>query len=505
MTVTADDVSFRTSDKARCSEHFDVLIIGAGVSGIGSARYLVSQCPDTSFVVLEAQPGFGGTWRTHRYPGIRSDSDLFTYGYAFKPWDGPAIASAAEIRDYLSEVIAENDLSSHIRYQHTVTAAQWSTEHNHWTVVAKQTESGETTRLTANFLWMCQGYYRHSEGYTPSWEGMEEFRGRIVHPQTWPKDLDLKGKNVLVIGSGSTAVTLIPAIAGDSAHVTMLQRSPSYFVTEFDGEAFAKELRALDIEKSWLHEIMRRKVFRDDALFTERTFREPDVVKRELIENVRGHLDPDFDVETHFTPSYRPWRQRICLVQDGDFFRAIRAGKVSVVTDHIARFTETGIRLESGTDIAADIIVTSTGFQLSLFGDIAFSIDGAPLDFSETITYRGMMFSGVPNMAWVYGYFRSSWTPRVDLVGGFVCRLLHHMAMIGARRVVPTLRQEDKTMTLSQWFDPEDINAGYLLRGLHLFPRRGDRAEWRHSEDLLTDERTIPQIDLDDGTLVYGA
>lgn len=503
MNRAGNDQIVGTDRSSPSVEHFEVLIMGAGVSGIGSAHHLAKQCPDQTFVVLEAQANFGGTWLTHRFPGIRSDSDLFTYGFAFKPWTGPTIASAAEIRAYLGEVIDEANLAPHIRYGHKVTSARWSSDANLWTVLATRFDTGETVRFTANFLWMCQGYYRHSEGYTPHWSGMETFKGRIVHPQTWPDDLNMKGQKVVVIGSGSTAVTLIPAIADDGAQVTMLQRSPAYFVTEVDSEPFANELRALDIDKGWLHEIMRRKIIRDEADFTKRTFTEPDVVKKELIDNLRQHLDPDYDVETHFTPSYRPWRQRICLVPDGDLFRTIREGKTTVVTDHIDHFTETGIHLKSGKTIEADIIVTSTGFAMSLFGDIAVTVNGVPFDFTKAVTYRGMMLTGLPNLAWVYAYFRSAWTPRVDLVADFVCRLIRHMQKTGAKRVTPTLRPEDADMPLLPWLDEEDINAGYLVRGRHLMPKRGDKPEWQHSDDLLADQKTFPSLDLGEAALVY--
>lgn len=503
MNSTLNDPPAGDARATHAAEHFGVLIIGAGVSGLGSAYHLATQCVDQTFVVLEAQPDYGGTWLTHRFPGIRSDSDLFTYGFAFKPWTGPTIASAIEIRAYLGEVIEDGGLAPHIRYGHQITSAQWSSETNRWTVQATRTDSGETVRFTANLLWMCQGYYRHSAGYTPQWDGMETFKGRIAHPQTWPDDLSLTGKKVVVIGSGSTAVTLIPAIAAEGAQVTMLQRSPAYFVTEVDSEPFANALRALDIDKTWLHEIMRRKIIRDEAEFTERTFAEPEVVKKELIDNLRQHLAPDFDVETHFTPSYRPWRQRICLVPDGDMFRTIREGKATVVTDHIDRFTETGICLKSGKTLEADVIVTSTGFEMSLFGDLEVTVDGKPFDFTEAVTYRGMMFAGLPNLVWVYAYFRSAWTPRVDLVAGFVCRLIHHMKAKGAKRVTPTLRPEDADMPLLPWLDEEDINSGYLLRGRHLMPKRGDKPEWQHSDDLMADQQTFPTLDLEEGTLVY--
>jgi cation diffusion facilitator CzcD-associated flavoprotein CzcO len=488
----------------QAAEHFDVLIVGAGISGVGGAYHLTQQCPGTRFVVLESQDSFGGTWLTHRYPGIRSDSDLYTFGYRFKPWTGTPIATAAEILRYMGEVIEDNDLGQHIRYQHRIATAIWSSADKLWTIEATRTDTGEHVRFTANFLWMCQGYYRHSEGYTPEWDGMDSFKGRIVHPQTWPDDLDYAGKRIVVIGSGATAATLIPALANDCGHVTMLQRSPTWFRTGRNAIQIADELRELQVDETWIHEIVRRRILRDGAVFTQRSFSEPEAVKQELLSAVRAHLGPDYDIATHFTPRYRPWRQRIAFIPDGDLFAGIRAGKASVVTDEIERFTETGILLKSGHVLDADIIITATGFNLSMLGDIDFTIDGEPLVFADTVTYRGMMFTGVPNMAWVFGYFRASWTLRADLVADFVCRLLQHMKDKGARMVTPALRPEDHNMPLLPWIDEENFNAGYMLRGMHLLPKRGDKPEWQHTQDYWTEKDTIPATDLDDGCLVYG-
>jgi cation diffusion facilitator CzcD-associated flavoprotein CzcO len=454
-------------------------------------------------VVLEALEDFGGTWRTHRFPGIRSDSDLYTFGYAFKPWTGAPIATAAEILRYLGEVIDENYLGPHIRYRHRISAARWSSSENRWTLEATRTDTGETVRFTTNFLWMCQGYYRHSKGYTPEWEGMKEFAGRIVHPQTWPDDLNYRGANVVVIGSGATAATLIPAIAADCAHVTLLQRSPTYFRTGRNAIPIADELRSLGIDEAWIHEIVRRKILYEQAVFTRRTFTEPEAVKQELLAGVRAYLGQDYDVDQHFTPRYRPWRQRLAFIPDGDLFQGIDSGKVSVVTDEIDRFARKGIRLKSGKLLEADIVITATGFDLNVLGDIAFVVDGAPLVFSDTVTYRGMMFTGVPNMVWVFGYLRASWTLRADLVGDFVCRLLCHMRKKGARKVVPKLRPQDKDMPLLPWIDPENFNPGYLMRGMHLLPKRGDKPEWQHTQDYWTEKDELPAVDLDEGALVY--
>ena len=492
-----------TKPAASTTEHFDVLIVGAGISGVGGAYHLKTQCPGTSYVVLEGLENFGGTWWMHRYPGIRSDSDLYTFGYRFKPWVGAPIASAEEILKYMGEVIEENDLDRHIRYGHKITAATWSTEDRRWTVEGFRSDTNQPIRFTCNFLWMCQGYYRHSEGYTPEWEGMETFKGKIVHPQTWPEDLDYKNKKVIVIGSGATAATLVPAIAGDTAHTTLLQRSPTYFIPGRNENELANTLRELQIDETWIHEIVRRKVLFDQAAFTKLAVEQPEAVKAELLAGVRAFVGPDFDIEKHFTPKYRPWRQRIAFVPDGDLFQGVVSGKASVVTDEIDRFTEKGILLKSGQELEADIIVTATGFNLSVLGDIAFTIDGKPLNFADTVTYRGMMFTGVPNMVWVFGYFRASWTLRADLIGDFVARLLNHMKSKGATMMTPTLRPEDKDMVLSDWMDPENFNPGYLMRGMHLLPKKGDKPEWQHTQDYWAEKDIFPTIDLDDGAFQY--
>ncbi len=484
------------------AEHVDVLIVGAGISGIGGAYHLQEQCPGRSFLVLEAQDGFGGTWRTHRYPGIRSDSDLYTFGYRFKPWVGPPIATAEEIRKYMGEVIEENGLDRFIRYGHRIRTARWDSATNLWTIEAER-KDGSVARFTANFLWMCQGYYRHEEGYTPQWPGMDRFRGVIAHPQTWPEDLDYRGKRVVVIGSGATAATVVPAMAGTAAHVTMLQRSPTYFRTGRNGIDIADELRMLGINEEWIHEIVRRKILFEQARFIDRTHSEPEKVKEDLLADVRRHLGEDYDVATHFTPRYRPWQQRLAFIPDADLFRAVARGQASVVTDEIETFTETGLLLKSGRTLEADIIVTATGFHLNVLGDIDFAIDGKPLVFGDTVTYRGLMFTGVPNLAWVFGYIRAAWTLRADMVADFVCRLLNHMEARQARRVEVALRPEDAGMKLGPWLDPEEFSSGYVARGNHLLPRSGDKPEWRHMHDYWAEKDAIPAIDLEDAAFVY--
>jgi cation diffusion facilitator CzcD-associated flavoprotein CzcO len=495
-TVAAQRPRIAASPTTEC---FDVLVVGAGISGIGAAYHLQTQRPGTRFVVLESQSGFGGTWRTHTYPGIRSDSDLYTFGYRFKPWTGSPIATAEKIKQYMAEVIEENGLGRHIRYGHRIMSAKWSSADRLWTLSVQRTDTDETFDIQCKFLWMCQGYYRHSEGYTPEWPGMDRFKGRIVHPQTWPQDLDLSGKNVVVIGSGATAATVVPAIADKCGHVTMLQRSPTFFITGRNANVLADTLRELDIREDWIHEIVRRKILHDQAVFTRRCVAEPETVTKELLAGVKAFLGDKVDIGTHFTPRYKPWKQRIAFIPDGDLFQAVGRGEASVVTDEIERFDESGIALKSGKHLDADVVVTATGFHLNVLGDIAFSIDGEPLDFAKTVTWRGVMFSGVPNMAWVFGYFRASWTLRADVIGDLVCRLLGHMQAKGADVVVPELSAAEAAMPLKTWVDTDDFNPGYIMRGLHLLPRQGDRAPWKHTQDYWTEKDELPKASLDDG------
>lgn len=496
------------------AEPVDVLIVGAGISGLGAAWHLQRHCPGRGFVILESQAGIGGTWRTHRYPGIRSDSDLFTFGYGFKPWQGPPIATGGEILDYLQAVVDENGLARHIRLRHRIVSAAWDSVAKRWTVEAEvpAADGGTPERrlFSAGFLWMCQGYYRHEGGYTPDWPGLADYQahgGRLLHPQAWPEDLNLAGRRVLVIGSGATAATLTPAIAGRCAHVTMLQRSPTYFITGRNANELADTLRQLEIPPEWTHEIVRRKVLFDQAAFVKRCATEPEVVKRELLAGVTAALgggpEAEAIVAQHFTPRYRPWQQRIAFVPDADLFKAIRSGQASVVTDRIVRFEAGGVRLESGALLAADVVVSATGFELNVLGDIGFTVDGEPLDFSRCVTWRGAMFTGLPNLAWVFGYFRASWTLKADLVADLVCRLLNHLDARGATTVVPRLRPDEAGMPLKPWVDPENFNPGYLARGVARLPKQGDHAPWLHTQDYPREKAEFPAIDLDDGSLAF--
>ncbi len=498
MTLTE-----RAVETEQGTEHVDVLIVGAGISGIGAAHHVRERFPDRSFVVLDALEARGGTWWTHRYPGARSDSDLFTFGYRFKPWRGPSIATSEEILSYLDEVIADDDLGGVIRHRHRVTAASWSTEDRRWTVEVTREDTGEHLRFSTDFLWMCQGYYDHSGPHRPQWEGMDRFRGVVVHPQQWPDDLDYSGKRVVVIGSGATAATLVPAMAQTAGHVTMLQRSPTFFFARPKTHELAETLRALDVPDEWTHEILRRAHIAESDEITRMSFESPDELRAFLIESMRPQLPEGFDIDRHFNPSYRPWQQRLAVVPDGDLFTALREGTASVVTDTIETFTETGIRLTSGEELEADVVVTATGFDLSLFGGVAFTVDGEPVDFPERVTWRGIMISGVPNMAYVFGYFRNSWTLRADLVSEFVCRLLAHMQEQGASVVVPTLRPEDADMPVRPWADPENFNPGYVLRSMHLMFKQGDREPWTHLLEYAQERTTLPAVDLDDKSLQY--
>lgn len=485
------------------TEHLDVIIIGAGLSGIASAYHLTRQCPDKTFALLEAHEDFGGTWLIHRYPGARSDSDLYTFGYRFKPWTGKPIASRDEILEYMGEVIEENDLGSRIRYGHRVLKASWCSERNRWTLDIERAGTGERLSLTANFLWMCQGYYRHSEGYTPEWPDFSRYQGTIVHPQHWPENLDYHGKRVIVIGSGATAATLIPAMARDCAHVTMVQRSPTYFTSGRNANVLADQLRELEIDESWIHEIVRRRIIFDRAAFIRQAQQNPEKIREDLLAGVRKGLGPEFDIDTHFTPRYKPWQQRVAFVPDGDLFQVIREGHASVVTDEIERFTETGLKLKSGQSIDADIIITATGFNLNALGDIHFEVDGKPIVYSQTTTYRGMMFIGIPNMVLLLGYGRFSWTLRADLIGDFVCRLLKHMTDKRAQKISLVDREDEAPDLPAEPGSGPIFNPGYLLRNMHILPQISKRRDWLRNDDYLVEREEFPKIDLDGPTFQY--
>ncbi|MFO1014034.1 MAG: NAD(P)/FAD-dependent oxidoreductase [Caulobacteraceae bacterium] len=483
-------------------EHFDVLIVGAGISGVGGAYHLTQERPQTSFVVLEAMESFGGTWWTHTYPGARSDSDLYTFGYRFKPWIGAPIASRAEILKYMGEVIDENDLAKHIRYGHRITKAAFSSQTNLWSVEATELATGQVKRFTCGFLWMCHGYFRQGEGYTPEWPGMSDYKGRIVHPASWPKDVDYKGKKVLIIGSGATAATLGPAIAAEASHTTILQRTPTYFLPGINQNELANQLRDLKVPEEWVHEIIRRQVVQQSDAFTKRCFEDPETVKKELVGMAKMFLDAE-TVDKHFTPPYLPWRQRVAFIPGGDLFVGINQGKVGIVTDEIETFNASGVMTKGGVQIDADLVITATGFNLCSSGDIEFTVDGETRTLADSVTWRGMMFTGFPNFLWVFGYFRASWTLRTELVTDFLIRMLKHMDEKGAKRVEVALRPEDHNMELGPWIDPENFNPGYVTRSQHLLPKAGPKVEWRHSQDYLTERDALPAVDLDGAEFKY--
>ncbi|MCP5179107.1 MAG: NAD(P)/FAD-dependent oxidoreductase [Pseudomonadales bacterium] len=483
--------------------HVDVLIVGAGVSGVGSAYHLQEQCPDKSYVILEMQKTFGGTWETHKYPGIRSDSDLYTFGYRFKPWVGVPIASAGAILDYMGEVIEENGIDKHIRYGHRIIGCSWSSKDNLWTVEARREDDGVVVKYTCSFLWMCQGYYDHENPYIPDWPNRDKFKGLFIHAQLWDPKIDYTGKKVLVIGSGATAATVIPEFAKSAAHVTMLQRSPTYFFCSENRNELADRLRQIGIDEPTIHRVVRAQILYDQDVMTKRCLEEPDAVFEELKALVRSYVGEDFQFEPHFIPKYRPWQQRLAFCPEADVFKAAVEGKLSVVTDTLETFTEKGVRTASGEEIEADIIVACTGFHLSVMGNIPFTVDDKPVDWHDTVNYRGMMFTGVPNLVWVFGYFRASWTLRVDMLGDFVCNLLNHMDDIGAKRVEVTFRDEDRDMQILPWIEQENFNPNYIMRDIHKLPQRGDKPEWRHNQDYWAEKEQIPATDLDGAEFLY--
>ena len=487
---------------SQAATYVDVLIVGAGISGIGSACHLKEQCPGKSFAVIEAKDTFGGTWETHKYPGVRSDSDLYTFGYRFKPWVGAPIASAEEILKYMGEVIEERGIGPQIHYGHRITQCSWSSADNLWTVETTRSD-GSTALFTTNYLWMCQGYYDHQTPYLPDWAGVSEFKGQFVHAMKWDPATDYTGKRVIVIGSGATAATVIPAMADKAAKVTMLQRSPTYFFAAPNVNELADKLRAGAIDEPTIHRVVRTQIMFDQNLLDKRCVEEPEAVVAELHEAIKAYGGEHFQFAPHFTPNYRIWQQRLAFVPNGDLFTAIGAGKVDVVTDTIDRFTPKGILTSSGQELEADIIIAATGFRLSVMGDIPFSVDATPVNWADTVNYRGMMFTGVPNMCWVFGYFRASWTLRVDMQADFICAMLNAMDGHQARRIDVALRAEDHNMAIEPWIGEDNFNPGYLMRGIDQLPRSGDKPEWRHNQDYWAERREFPEIDLAGSEFLY--
>ena len=484
------------------AEHLDVIIVGAGLSGVGASYHLQTRCPGKRYLVLESREDMGGTWDLFRYPGIRSDSDMHTLGFSFKPWIAEkAIAEGPAILAYIHETAEEYGIAQHIRYRHRVVRAAWSSAEARWTLEV-QRDGQENTLFTCDFLLMCAGYYRYREGYTPDFPGRENFKGTIIHPQHWPEDLDYSGKQVVIIGSGATAVTLVPAMAAKAGRVTMLQRSPTYMITRPFRDRIANFLRKI-LPDSWAYALTRWKNISLQQLLYRRTRTHPEQVRKRLLAGVRQELGPDYDIDTHFTPSYMPWDQRLCLVPDSDFFEALKSGKARVVTDLIERITEAGILLKSGEELQADIIVTATGLNMVMLGEIEFAVDGEVVDFSKTWTYKGLMFSGVPNLVQTWGYINASWTLRADLVAEYFCRLLNHMDHIGARQVVPKLRPQDRNMQPRPWI--EDFSSGYMQRAMPLFPKQGDREPWLNPQNYRKDKHMFRTAPFDDGALVFSS
>ena len=482
-------------------EHFDVVVVGAGLSGIGAGYHLQTMCPDKSYLIVEGRKDIGGTWDLFRYPGVRSDSDMHTLGYQFKPWtEAKAIADGPSILKYLRETMREFGIDKHIRYGHLVKDAQWSSETSRWTIRAAVEGSEALVEFTCGYLFMCSGYYSYKSGYTPEFKGREEFTGQIIHPQEWPEDLNYTGKRVVVIGSGATAMTLVPAMAKTAEHVTMLQRSPTYVATRPDVDALANRLRKVLPEKA-AYAVTRWKNTKYQQLVYKRTRTQPEKVKEVLLGRVREELGPEYDVDRHFTPSYNPWDQRLCLVPNSDLFKVIREGKASVVTDTIASFDETGVVLTSGEHLDADIIVTATGLQLVTLGEMDFVVDGEAVDFSKTWTYKGFAYSGVPNMASVFGYINASWTLRSDLISVYVCRLLNHMTRTHTSKCVPTLRDTDAGMPERPWVD--QFSAGYMERVMHMFPRQGNCEPWINPQNYSRDKKMFRSSPVDDGVMQF--
>ena len=480
------------------TEKFDVLVVGAGISGIGAGYHLQKKCPGASYVILEGRDKIGGTWDLFKYPGIRSDSDMYTLGFRFKPWkEQEAIADAPSILNYLNETVEQFNIKEKIRFGKYVRNATWSSSSSSWTVDIEDKSTNEITQMSCNFIFMCSGYYSYKEGYTPEFKGIEDFKGDVIHPQKWDENYDYSGKKVVVVGSGATAVTLVPEMAKKAGHVTMLQRSPTYVVSAPEKDKMANNLRKyLPLKLSYL--IIRwRNILRQQYYF--RLCRKyPQGVKRAIIREVKKALGSDYDVERHFTPDYNPWEQRMCLVPDGDLFDQIRKGNASVVTDQIEKFTEKGILLKSGKEIVTDIIITATGLNLEMLSNINLTVDNKPIDISQTITYKGMMYSGIPNFASTFGYTNASWTLGADLTSEYVCRVINHMKKKNYNVACPKNDSNVET-------DPDYLNltSGYIKRAQHIFPQQGKESPWRNNQNFLRDVFQIRYGRIDDGEITF--
>jgi cation diffusion facilitator CzcD-associated flavoprotein CzcO len=484
----------------RSAEHLDVVIVGAGLSGIGAACHLARKCPQKTFAILEARDRIGGTWDLFCYPGVRSDSDMFTLGYSFRPWTGAkSIVDGRAILQYIRETAHEHGIDRKIRLNHRLVRASWSSSERRWTIEAEQGIARERAYLTCNFILVCSGYYSYAEGYKPSFHGIGDFKGLVIHPQDWTTNIDCANKRVVVIGSGATAVTLVPALAKEAAHVTMLQRSPSYIVAWPDEDRIANALRR------WLPAglacgIARWKNALGSAYFFRLCRRNPERAKRMILEGVRAELGPSFDVGTHFTPRYNPWDQRLCLAPNGDFFQSIRQGRASIVTDDIKTFTEAGLELNSGRVLEADLVVTATGLNLQVLGGAEIDVDGRAADPATTMSYKGALYSDIPNLASVFGYTNASWTLKADLISDYVCRLLNYMVKHGYDTCTP--RNTDPTV---ERLPPVDFSSGYFQRAMDKLPRQGSRKPWRIHQSYLRDIAALRFTPLGDGVLEFTA
>ncbi|MBM7063191.1 NAD(P)/FAD-dependent oxidoreductase [Pseudomonas sp. UL073] len=481
------------------AEHLDVLIVGAGLSGIGAAYHLQQQCPGKRFAILEGRAALGGTWDLFRYPGIRSDSDMFTLGYNFKPWNDPqAIADGPSIRRYIEETARENGIDRHIRYRHKVLKADWCSASATWSLEVQRGDEAEPVKLSCQYLLMCTGYYRYEAGYTPDFPGREQFQGHFVHPQLWPEQLDYAGKRVVVIGSGATAVTLIPSMTDQAAHVTMLQRSPSYVISLPKEDVISNALRRVLPEK-WVYRLGRARNVTMQMVFFNLAKAFPNLVRKVLLGLARRQLGADFDMR-HFSPRYKPWDERVCVVPDGDLFKVLRQGKASVVTDQIDSFTAGGIRLKSGSELPADIVVSATGLDLVLFGGMQVSLDGTPFDAAQSMGYRGIMLRDLPNAAVVLGYTNASWTLKADLSSEYFCRLINHMDAIGMRQCTP--RAGADAIGEAPFLN---LNSGYIQRVADQLPKQGDRSPWKLYQNYLLDLALLRFGKVEDGYLQFSS
>jgi cation diffusion facilitator CzcD-associated flavoprotein CzcO len=479
-------------------EHVDVLIVGAGVSGIGAACHLTRNCPDKSYLILERRQRMGGTWDLFRYPGVRSDSDMFTFGYSFRPWNATKVlADGTSIREYVEETAAEYGVDEHIRYGMHVLKGSWSTETGRWTVEVRDAGTKRRKKLTANFLMACSGYYNYDEGYRPDFPGEADFTGTVVHPQFWPEDLDYRGKRVVIIGSGATAVTLLPAMAPDTAHITMLQRSPTYILTLPAEDKISEKLRRFLPDSTVWRMARRRNILLQRGLYQLSRSR-PDMVRNLMIKLAARQLRGKSDI-ANFSPRYKPWDERLCVVPNGDLFAAVRSGKADIITDRIERFTPTGIKLESGDELDADIIITATGLNVQMLGGAEVEVDGEPLELSKRVAYKSVMLDGVPNAVLVFGYTNASWTLKADLACEYACRLLNHMDRHGYRQAVPVASDADRGTNSVL----DALNSGYVRRAEGLLPRQGTNGPWLVRQDYLRDVPILRLGSIDDGVLKF--